>query len=88
MSQKYVQCVLQCFEMTLEMELCVCVCAGVDCGLLEPPQNGQVMVMGTTLGSRAMYTCNSGYVLLGSVTRRCEADGTWSGSEPTCSGTE
>ncbi|CAI8000472.1 Sushi, von Willebrand factor type A, EGF and pentraxin domain-containing protein 1, partial [Geodia barretti] len=27
-------------------------CQRVDCGLLEPPQNGQVMVMGTTLGSR------------------------------------
>lgn len=64
----------------------VCLCAAVDCGLLEPPLNGQVMVMGTTLGSRAMYTCNPGYILLGSATRRCKASGLWCGSEPTCSG--
>ena len=64
----------------------VCPCAGVDCGLLEPPLNGQVMAMGTTLSSRAMYTCNPGYILLGSATRSCQASGLWSGSEPTCSG--
>lgn len=64
----------------------VCLCAGVDCGLLEPPLNGQVMAMGTTLSSRAMYTCNRGYILLGSATRSCQANGLWSGSEPTCSG--
>ena len=63
-------------------------CVGVDCGLLEPPPNGQVVTMGTTLGSRAMYTCNVGYTLLGSVTRVCGADRLWSGSEPTCSGME
>lgn len=44
------------------------------------------MVMGTTFGSRAHYSCDPGYTLLGSVTRTCESDGRWSGSDPRCSG--
>ena len=60
--------------------------AAVDCSLLEPPLNGQVMVMGTTLGSRAHYSCDLGYVLLGSVVRTCGPDGLWSNLEPLCSG--
>ena len=31
------------------------------------------------------FTCNTGYVLTGSDTRTCQSNGTWSGSNATCS---
>lgn len=60
--------------------------AAVDCGVLEPPLNGKVMLMGTTVGSLALYNCDLGHILLGSAMRKCDANGEWSGSEPVCGG--
>ena len=36
------------------------------------------------VGGRATYTCNSGFTLVGSSTRTCLSDGSWSGSRPFC----
>ena len=58
----------------------------MDCGVLEPPINGRVMTLGTTVDSVALYNCDEGYVLHGAVTRSCGAGGQWSNSEPTCAG--
>ncbi len=33
--------------------------------------------------SMAMYTCSSGYKLVGNILRQCR-NGTWSGAEPQC----
>lgn len=33
------------------------------------------------------FTCSAPYVLVGSSTRTCQADGTWSGTQPRCIGT-
>ena len=58
----------------------------VDCGLLLSPLNGQVLLLqGTVFGASAMYNCDEGFVLLGVTVRRCEANGEWSATEPTCS---
>ena len=47
--------------------------------------NGQVShTAGTLFGQRTTYSCNTGYTLVGSNTRTCQADGMWSGNEPTC----
>ena len=31
------------------------------------------------------FTCNTGYELIGSATRTCQSDGSWSGSDVVCS---
>jgi hypothetical protein len=38
----------------------------------------------TKYGATASYFCSSGYSLQGDATRTCQADGTWDGTEPTC----
>ena len=57
----------------------------VDCRTLNTTMNGQVShPNGTTFGQTATYSCNTGYNLVGDSTRMCQADGIWSGNEPTC----
>ena len=59
----------------------------VDCGSLTDPTNGQVNTSsGTTFGSTATYTCDTGYTLSGSQTRTCGANGMWTPSKPLCEG--
>lgn len=57
-----------------------------DCGLLSNPEFGGVRHLGgmTTVGSIAVYACNSGFTLTGENTRRCVVGG-WTGMEPICS---
>ncbi len=60
--------------------------AEVDCGPLSSPKDGQVIFKTTTLNSVATYTCNSGFDLIGSSERICQAGGTWSKEAPVCKG--
>ena len=61
--------------------------SAVNCGPLTNPDNGQVDTSnGTTFGSTATYTCDTGYTLSGSQSRTCGADEMWISTEPTCSG--
>jgi len=61
-----------------------------DCGPLEDPENGMVVVSPSTLdGSVATYSCNVGFDLGGFPTRTCRLNpptipGVWDGEEPTC----
>ncbi|XP_053405168.1 CUB and sushi domain-containing protein 1-like [Mercenaria mercenaria] len=55
-----------------------------ECGSLPNPSNGSVFTIDTTLDNYAEYTCNTGFVLLGNSDRKCQLDGTWTGSDPTC----
>ena len=56
-------------------------------GPLTDPDNGQVDTSpGTTFGSTATYTCDTGYTLSGSQTRTCGENGNWTSSEPICQG--
>lgn len=59
-------------------------CAIKNCGTLAGPTNGTVTATTTTYGSAATYACNTGYGVVGTATRACQADGTWSGTAPTC----
>ena len=59
----------------------------VNCGTLSNPVSGRVShTAGTTFGQTATYSCNTGYKLVGSSTRTCQATRLWSGNAPTCQG--
>ena len=59
----------------------------MNCSTLSNQANGQVShTAGTAFGQTATYSCDTGYNLVGDSTRMCQANGIWSGSEPTCQG--
>ena len=59
----------------------------VDCGSLPSPDNGRVLVFDSLVGNFADYFCDPGFILDGNFFRICLDNGSWSGSEPTCTGT-
>ncbi|XP_035699728.1 MAM and LDL-receptor class A domain-containing protein 1-like [Branchiostoma floridae] len=58
-------------------------CIGVQCPALAVPDNG-VLNGGNSYQDVVQFTCNHGYQLIGDSSRTCQADGTWSGADPTC----
>lgn len=60
--------------------------AVVRCSRLRSPANGDVNVTSLMYSSIASYSCRQGFGLVGSPSRTCQADGTWSGSTPRCRG--
>ena len=60
----------------------------VMCPVLNSPPNADVQhPNGVAYQSTAEYTCDNGYERsLGNLERTCGTDGTWSGSEPVCTG--
>ena len=60
-------------------------CTLKDCGDPGAIANGSVDTGGgTTFGSTATYSCDSGYSLSGSATRTCNAVAVWTPAAPTC----
>ncbi|XP_064386127.1 sushi, von Willebrand factor type A, EGF and pentraxin domain-containing protein 1-like isoform X2 [Halichondria panicea] len=59
-------------------------CNLINCGDLTGPDNGLVTIRIGNFGSNASYTCETGYMLNGDMTRMCQDNGDWSGSAPTC----
>ncbi|KTG40098.1 hypothetical protein cypCar_00017639, partial [Cyprinus carpio] len=59
-------------------------CKIISCGELPTPPNGKKIGTQTTFGATAIFTCNSGYILVGSTVRECLASGLWSGMETHC----
>ena len=56
----------------------------LDCGSLVDPGDGSVNFTSTTYDSQATYICKTGYLLVGSETRVCLANETWSDTAPIC----
>ena len=57
----------------------------VQCSGATAPTNGGVSAASATYGNNVTYSCDTGYSLAsGSATRTCQADGTFSGTQPTC----
>ena len=60
--------------------------SGNRCPNLDNPANGRVKVSSVNIGGVAVYSCRIGFVLNGNRRRVCQANGHWSGDEPTCEG--
>ena len=59
----------------------------IDCGELDGPADGRVDTsQGSLLGAEAIYTCGPSFRLVGTSSRVCQEDETWSGEAPTCIG--
>ena len=56
----------------------------VTCQTLRQPSNGLITSSGSSVGSIATYTCNTGFRLKGSPLRLCTQSRAWSGTAPTC----
>uniref|UniRef100_A0A2K5Z0Z0 CUB and Sushi multiple domains 2 n=1 Tax=Mandrillus leucophaeus TaxID=9568 RepID=A0A2K5Z0Z0_MANLE len=61
-------------------------CRIISCGELPVPPNGHRIGTLSVYGATAIFSCNSGYTLVGSRVRECMANGLWSGSEVRCLG--
>ena len=59
--------------------------SAVNCGAPDPADpNGSLHFTTTTFQSRAVYSCNAGYILSGHAVSVCKANGEWSREAPTC----
>ncbi|XP_075424181.1 sushi domain-containing protein 2 isoform X2 [Ascaphus truei] len=56
----------------------------VSCGWLEPPKDGKKEGTSYLANSEVKFTCNTGYMLVGSFIRTCQLDGTWNGQPSQC----
>ena len=55
------------------------------CPIPLPPVHGNVDDSnGRAAGDTITYSCDSGYRLVGEITRECRDDTTWSGNDPVC----
>lgn len=60
--------------------------AAIDCGQLKSPTNGSLHGERTVFPESLRFSCDIGFVMGGSPVRQCQPNGTWSGTETTCSG--
>src|SRR5690606_23118289 len=62
-------------------------CEPVTCSSASAPTNGSVSSSSATYPNAVTYACDMGYTLTGnggSNTRSCQANGSFSGTAPTC----
>ncbi|KAJ8415730.1 hypothetical protein AAFF_G00402870 [Aldrovandia affinis] len=59
-------------------------CQIISCGELHTAPHGRKIGTQNTFGATAIFTCDQGYVLLGSTVRECLSSGLWSGTETQC----
>ena len=62
-------------------------CRPVNCPRPIQPVNGGIEGSDYSFASEITYECDAGFNLIGQAVRRCQADATWSGSEPICTST-
>uniref|UniRef100_A0A8C8Z1K4 CUB and Sushi multiple domains 1 n=1 Tax=Prolemur simus TaxID=1328070 RepID=A0A8C8Z1K4_PROSS len=59
-------------------------CLPVFCGDPGTPAEGRLSGKSFTYKSEVFFQCKPPFILVGSSRRLCQADGTWSGVQPTC----
>ncbi|XP_031558404.1 CUB and sushi domain-containing protein 1-like [Actinia tenebrosa] len=59
-------------------------CDKGGCGDPGTPENGNKLGISYAPGWEVFFSCNIGYVRVGSGKRRCLHNNTWSGTQPTC----
>uniref|UniRef100_A0AAZ3Q759 CUB and Sushi multiple domains 2 n=1 Tax=Oncorhynchus tshawytscha TaxID=74940 RepID=A0AAZ3Q759_ONCTS len=59
-------------------------CEIISCGDLGTPPNGNKIGTLMVFGATAIFSCNTGYTLVGSRVRECMSNGLWSGSQVQC----
>ncbi|XP_036397589.1 CUB and sushi domain-containing protein 1-like [Megalops cyprinoides] len=59
-------------------------CNILSCGALGTPANGNKIGTLTVYGATAIFSCNTGFTLVGSQVRECLSCGLWSGTEVRC----
>eukprot|EP00117_Sycon_ciliatum_P036248 scpid11835/ scgid3889/ Sushi, von Willebrand factor type A, EGF and pentraxin domain-containing protein 1 len=59
-------------------------CQIVDCGARDDPAFSTSVVSSTQYAGSAVYTCNTGYMMLGARMSTCQANGQWSTLPPVC----
>uniref|UniRef100_A0A671RXC0 CUB and sushi domain-containing protein 1-like n=1 Tax=Sinocyclocheilus anshuiensis TaxID=1608454 RepID=A0A671RXC0_9TELE len=59
-------------------------CEIISCGDLGTPPNGNKIGTLSVYGATAIFSCNTGYTLVGSRVRECMSHGLWSGAEVQC----
>ena len=60
--------------------------AAVDCGALTAPTNGFSFGNLTTFPNTITFSCDVGFDLVGSFSRTCMPNKSWSGEVPVCKG--
>ena len=65
--------------------VCTLFPAVVNCSSISAPTSGRMSGSGLIYGSVRTFSCNTGYKLGGSTTRKCQAVGSWSGTIAICS---
>ncbi|KAH3836216.1 hypothetical protein DPMN_109587 [Dreissena polymorpha] len=59
-------------------------CILTDCGNLTSPTHGSVGFNSSLLDNCAIYSCHTGYEVIGSKIVCCQQNGTWTSSKSTC----
>ena len=73
--------VLRYIKYTVICTVALCYC----CSQPDIPSNGTVHIsVGMSFGDVARYTCDRGYMLIGSPFRTCQVNRQWSQNIPTC----
>ncbi|KNC54883.1 uncharacterized protein AMSG_12362 [Thecamonas trahens ATCC 50062] len=54
------------------------------CPAQTAPVDGSLTSLTRTVGGSATFSCDSGFTLVGSASRTCQSDGSWSGTLPIC----
>lgn len=62
----------------------ICQYTPSNCGSPDKAENSTILERDYRVGREIHYRCPIGHMIVGNETRRCESDGFWSGSPPTC----